>query len=69
MALLRELHAAGQTLIIATHDPTIGDLSDRVIYLHHGRLMREQRHLGKRWATSEGLGTAVRARFLIPAAR
>jgi len=27
-ALLREFHRAGHTLLVATHDPTIGDLSD-----------------------------------------
>ena len=40
-ALLREFHRAGHTLLVATHDPTIGDLSDRVIYLDHGRLVQK----------------------------
>ncbi|MBI2941383.1 MAG: ABC transporter ATP-binding protein [Chloroflexi bacterium] len=42
MDLLRELHAAGHALIVVTHDPAIGDLADRLIYLDHGRVVREQ---------------------------
>lgn len=42
MTLLRELHVAGHTLIVVTHDPLIGGLADRLIYLDHGRVMREQ---------------------------
>ncbi len=36
--LLRELHAAGHTILLVTHDPTIGRLADRRIELAHGRL-------------------------------
>jgi ABC-type glutathione transport system ATPase component len=36
--LLRELHAAGHTLLLVTHDPAIGRLADRRIELAHGRL-------------------------------
>ncbi len=36
--LLRELHAAGHTLLVVTHDPSIGRLADRRIELAHGRL-------------------------------
>ena len=36
--LLRELHTAGHTIILVTHDPTIGRLADRRIELAHGRL-------------------------------
>ncbi len=42
MALLRELHGAGHTLVIVTHDPLIGGLADRLVYLDHGRVVREQ---------------------------
>ncbi len=36
--IFRELHAAGHTILIVTHDPTIGRLADRRIELAHGRL-------------------------------
>ncbi|MEW5960015.1 MAG: ABC transporter ATP-binding protein [Chloroflexota bacterium] len=42
MTLLRELHGAGHTLIVVTHDPLIGRLADRLVYLDHGRVVRQQ---------------------------
>jgi putative ABC transport system ATP-binding protein len=36
--LMRELHDAGHTLLVVTHDPSIGRLADRRIELAHGRL-------------------------------
>ena len=36
--LFRDLHAAGHTILIVTHDPSIGSLADRRIELAHGRL-------------------------------
>ncbi len=36
--LLRELHSAGHTILLVTHDPLIGRLADRRIELAHGRL-------------------------------
>jgi putative ABC transport system ATP-binding protein len=42
MALLRELHAGGQTLVMVTHDPAIAASAQRVIHLHDGRIAAEQ---------------------------
>ena len=36
--LLRELHAAGHTLVTVTHTPRVGNLADRRVELRHGRL-------------------------------
>ena len=36
--LLRELHADGHTLVTVTHASRIGNLADRRVELHHGRL-------------------------------
>jgi putative ABC transport system ATP-binding protein len=36
--LLRELHSAGQTILLVTHDPALARLADRRIELVHGRL-------------------------------
>jgi putative ABC transport system ATP-binding protein len=38
MGLLTELHRAGHTLVLVTHDPEIGRMAERRIELHHGRL-------------------------------
>jgi putative ABC transport system ATP-binding protein len=38
--LLRELHAAGHTILIVTHSQMIGDMVDRRIELEHGRLTK-----------------------------
>jgi len=38
VSILRELHRQGHTILLVTHDPTIGRLADRRIELAHGRL-------------------------------
>ena len=38
MALLRELHAGGQTLVLVTHDPAIAASAQRTIHLRDGRV-------------------------------
>ena len=38
--LLRELHAEGHTILMVTHDASIGRLADRRIELAHGRLQQ-----------------------------
>ncbi|TDA64054.1 MAG: ABC transporter ATP-binding protein [Clostridia bacterium] len=40
--LFRELHRAGHTIIMVTHDPEIGALADRRLFLEHGREGRGQ---------------------------
>ncbi len=39
MALLRDLHAEGHTIVMVTHDPTVGDAADRIVRLDHGRVV------------------------------
>jgi putative ABC transport system ATP-binding protein len=39
IAILRELHAAGQTLIVATHDPALAALATRAFHIDRGRLV------------------------------
>ena len=36
--LLREVNAAGQTLVVVTHDPEIGAAGDRTVHVHDGRV-------------------------------
>lgn len=38
MEIFRNLHRRGHTILLVTHDPEIGQLADRRIQLHHGRL-------------------------------
>ncbi len=41
MTLLTELNAAGQTLVMVTHDPDIAARAGRTIHLHDGRIAME----------------------------
>ncbi|HZT74647.1 MAG TPA: ATP-binding cassette domain-containing protein [Terriglobales bacterium] len=38
LELLRRAHAAGKTIVMVTHDPTVASLADRRVQLHHGRI-------------------------------
>jgi macrolide transport system ATP-binding/permease protein len=46
MSLLTELHEEGLTLILVTHDPTVGALADRVITVKDGALVGDDRLAG-----------------------
>ena len=41
MSLLRELHAAGSTICMVTHDPRYAAHADRGIHLFDGRVVEE----------------------------
>src|SRR5947208_3418940 len=41
MTLLRELHAAGSTICMVTHDPRYADFADRQVRLFDGRVVEE----------------------------
>src|SRR5271169_6845693 len=43
LGLFRELHSAGHTILMVTHDPDIAQQSDRRIELVHGHLAVDQR--------------------------
>ncbi|MBI2860717.1 MAG: ABC transporter ATP-binding protein [Chloroflexi bacterium] len=38
MELFQAMHREGRTIIVVTHDPDIGKLSDRRVYLEHGAI-------------------------------
>jgi putative ABC transport system ATP-binding protein len=42
MTLLRELHKAGSTICMVTHDPRYADFADRQIHLFDGKIVEEQ---------------------------
>ena len=43
IGLFRELHSAGHTILMVTHDPEIAQQADRKIELAHGHLAIDQR--------------------------
>jgi putative ABC transport system ATP-binding protein len=52
MDLLRELHRAGSTICMVTHDPRYADYADRSIHLFDGRVVTDQVNPAK---TSQGV--------------
>jgi len=43
MALLRELHAEGLTVVLVTHEPSIAAAADRTIRMHDGNIVEDTR--------------------------
>ncbi len=43
MALLRELHAEGLTIVLVTHEPSVAALADRTIRVHDGQIIEDIR--------------------------
>jgi macrolide transport system ATP-binding/permease protein len=46
MALLRELHAEGLTVVLVTHEPSIAATADRTIRVHDGEIVEDVRKAG-----------------------
>lgn len=42
LELFRQLHRAGTTIIVVTHDQTVGQAAERKIVLQHGKIVREE---------------------------
>ncbi len=40
--LFRDLHAAGNTVLLVTHDPSIAAMAERRVEIHDGRVAREE---------------------------
>jgi putative ABC transport system ATP-binding protein len=77
LGLLQELHAEGHTLVTVTHAARVGNLADRRVELHHGRLVDltvpsaeiERRYdevLVQMWALEEEDRVPEAARVKIP---
>jgi putative ABC transport system ATP-binding protein len=41
LGLLQDLHKQGRTIIMVTHNPDLGAYADRIIRLHHGKVVGE----------------------------
>lgn len=46
--IFEKLHNAGSTIIVVTHDPEVGEESERMITLEHGKITREEKMKRKR---------------------
>ena len=53
--IIADLHAAGKTIVLITHEPTIAARAQRIIYMRDGRLMEDS-------APTDGALTAAEAR-------
>jgi putative ABC transport system ATP-binding protein len=42
LAQFRELHAAGQTIVLVTHDPTVAETAERIIALRDGLIVSDR---------------------------
>ena len=58
LALLRECHKSGQTVVLVTHDPRVASIADRVLTMVDGRIETEALLTGNR-DTSETLGRLI----------
>src|SRR5437762_1968528 len=47
LALFDELVASGRTIILVTHDPHVGSRAHRVIQLHDGHVVKDERNVKK----------------------
>lgn len=43
LEIFEKLHNAGSTIIVVTHDPEVGEESERMITLEHGKITNEQK--------------------------
>jgi putative ABC transport system ATP-binding protein len=57
LALLREQHDAGQTIVMVTHDPRVGALADRLLLMEDGRFTAETTAPGTAGPTLQDLST------------
>jgi len=42
--LLTALNRQGRTIVMVTHNPDLGKLTHRTIFLQHGKFLREERN-------------------------
>lgn len=42
--LLLKLNRQGRTIVMVTHNPDLGKLANRIIFLQHGKLLREEKN-------------------------
>lgn len=48
MDILEKLHNNGSTIVVVTHDQEVGVEAERIVYLEHGRIAREEKQKRQR---------------------
>ena len=58
LAVLKQCHARGQTIVLVTHDPNVASAADRVVRMRDGEIIGEN-HLEGREPSSDMLRSLV----------
>ena len=66
LALFDEMVADGRTIILVTHDPHVGNRAHRVIQLHDGRVVKDERNVKRAVPLSQTEAAATAASPAIP---
>jgi len=66
LELFDELVASGRTIILVTHDPHVGNRAHRVIQLHDGRVVKDERNVKRAVPLSQTEAAATAASPAIP---
>ena len=64
MDIFENLHNAGSTIIVVTHDPEVGDEAERMIVLEHGRISREEKKKRSRPVIDESTANENLKKFI-----
>ena len=46
--ILERLHNSGSTIVVVTHDQEVGVEAERIVFLEHGRIAREEKQKRQR---------------------
>ncbi len=57
--LFRQMHTRGHTIVLVTHDQTVGELANRIIRLEHGRVSAHQEITVPIFAQRQGAAVVV----------
>jgi ABC-type lipoprotein export system ATPase subunit len=47
LGLLRQMHAAGRTIVVVTHDRAVAEIAERIVTLVDGRVVSDERSAGE----------------------
>lgn len=64
MDIFEKLHNAGSTIIVVTHDPEVGEESERMITLEHGKITREEKKKRTRPVVNDEIKDEILKEFI-----